>query len=103
MLSTLDGVALAERVSVHDPKHINAAKKSIRKAFEIQKREEGFSIIEVLSTCPTNWAMTPRNAIEWLKSEMLPYYPLGVYKSGTPFASAAGLESAPNSKEVNNG
>ena len=80
MLSTLDGVAYAERVSVHDAKHINAAKKSIKKAFEIQMSGEGFSIIELLSTCPTNWGMTPPVSLEWLKENMLPYYPLGVYK-----------------------
>ncbi|MCL1867271.1 MAG: thiamine pyrophosphate-dependent enzyme [Oscillospiraceae bacterium] len=83
MLSTLDGVALAQRVSVHDPKHINETKKVIRKAFEIQERKEGFSIVEVLSTCPTNWGMTPTKALEWVKSDMLPYYPLGVYKEGS--------------------
>jgi len=82
LLSTLDGVALAERVSVHDVKHVNAAKKAIKKAFEMQKAKAGFTIVEILSTCPTNWGKTPLDAIEWLKSDMIPYYPLGVYKEG---------------------
>ncbi|MCL2036276.1 MAG: thiamine pyrophosphate-dependent enzyme [Oscillospiraceae bacterium] len=80
MLATLDGVALAERVSVHDAKHVNATKKAIRKAFEIQKNKKGFSIIEILSTCPTNWGLTPNKAVDWLKSDLIPYYPLGVYQ-----------------------
>ena len=83
MLATLDGVALAERVSVHDAKHIAGAKKAIKKAFEIQQRKEGFSIVEILSNCPTNWALTPIDSLEWLKENMLPYYPLGVYKEGS--------------------
>lgn len=82
MLSQLDGVALAERVTVTDPKNIAIAKKAIRKGFEFQKNKQGFSIIEVLSTCPTNWGMTPVEACERLKKEMVPYYPLGVYKEG---------------------
>jgi 2-oxoglutarate ferredoxin oxidoreductase subunit beta len=80
MLSTLDGVAFAQRVSVHDPKHINQAKKAIRKAFEMQMAGKGFTIVELISNCPTNWAMTPLKSIEWLKDNMLPYYPLDVYK-----------------------
>ncbi|MCL2077598.1 MAG: thiamine pyrophosphate-dependent enzyme [Oscillospiraceae bacterium] len=80
MLSQLDGVAYAERTSVHDPKSVLATKKAIRKGFEVQKNKQGFSIIEILSTCPTNWGMSPMKAIERLKSDMLPYYPLGIYK-----------------------
>lgn len=80
MLSTLSGVALAERVSVHDTKHIIAAKKAIKKGFQNQIDKAGFSIIEVLSTCPTNWGLTPLKALERLKDDMIPYYPLGVYK-----------------------
>lgn len=82
MLSTLDGVAYSERVTVVDPKSITAAKKAIRKGFDFQKNKQGFSIIEVLSTCPTNWGMSPVKAVERLKNEMLPYYPLGVFKEG---------------------
>lgn len=83
LLSTLTGTAYAERVSVDSPAHINAAKKAVRKGFEIQKKGLGFSIIEVLSTCPTNWGMTPLEAVERVRSEMIPYYPLGVYKDIT--------------------
>ena len=79
MLSTLDGVAYAERTMTVDPKSIANTKKAIRKAFEIQKAKKGFSIVEVLSTCPTNWGLTPLKALDWLKENMLPHYPLGVY------------------------
>lgn len=80
MLSTLDGVALAQRVSVDTVPHIREAKKAIRKAFENQKDKKGFSIVEVLSTCPTNWGLSPAAAIERLQNECIPYYPLGVFK-----------------------
>jgi 2-oxoglutarate ferredoxin oxidoreductase subunit beta len=80
MLATLEGAAFIERVSVHDIKHIMRAKKSIRKAFEMQLAGKGFSLVEVLSTCPTNWGMTPVEALQWLQKNMIPYYPLGVKK-----------------------
>ncbi len=80
MLSTLDGTALAQRVAVDSVPHIREAKKAIRKAFENQKEKKGFSIVEVLSTCPTNWGLSPVEAIERLRNEVMPYYPLGVYK-----------------------
>lgn len=80
MLSTLDGVALAQRTSVDSVKNVNATKKAIKKAFQNQIDGKGFSIVEILSTCPTNWGMTPIDAIERLRSEMMPYFPLGVYK-----------------------
>lgn len=80
MLSTLDGVALAQRVAVDCPKNIMAAKKAIKKAFENQLQGKGFSIVEVLSTCPTNWGLSPTDALQWLRDNMIPYYPLGVYK-----------------------
>lgn len=80
MLATLEGAAFIERVSVHDIKHIMQAKKSIRKAFEMQLSGKGFSLVEVLSTCPTNWGMTPVEALQWLQENMIPYYPLGVKK-----------------------
>ena len=82
MLSTLDGVALAARVSVDSPKNINQAKKMIKKAFQNQIDKKGFSIVEVLSTCPTNWGLAPKDALQWLRDNMIPYYPLGVYKDG---------------------
>ena len=83
MLSTLDGVALAQRVSVDSVPNIKTAKKAIRKAFENQKEKRGFSIVEVLSTCPTNWGLDPIEALERLRKDMIPYFPLGVYKDIT--------------------
>lgn len=80
MLSTLDGAAHIERVSLHDVPNINKAKKAVKKAFEAQLAGKGFSMVEMLSTCPTNWGMSPVESIEWLKDNMIPYYPLGVYK-----------------------
>lgn len=80
MLSTLDGVALAQRVTVDTPKNVRAAKRAIKKAFEYQIEGVGFTIIEVVSTCPTNWGLSPVDALQWLRDKMLPYYPLGVYK-----------------------
>ncbi len=77
MLSVLDGAAYIARVSVHDPKHIRQAKKAIKKAFQMQIEGKGFALVEVLSTCPTNWGMTPVEAIEWVKDNMIPVYPLG--------------------------
>ena len=84
MLSTPDGCVYAERVCVTDIPHLNKAKKAIKKAFEKQMAGEGFTFIEVLSTCPTNWGMTALKANEWLKNEMAAYYPLGVIKESTP-------------------
>ncbi len=83
MLSTLDGVAYAERVSVDCVKNVNRAKKAIKKAFETQIAGKGFTIVEVISACPTNWGLAPNEALEWLRENMLPYYPLGVYKDKT--------------------
>ena len=83
MLSTLNGPASIERVSVHDVPHIKKAKAAIKKAFQLQMEGRGFTLVEVLSTCPTNWGKTPKEAFEWLKSDMLPTYPLGVYKDIT--------------------
>ena len=80
MLATLDGPAYIARCSVHDVKHIMDAKKCIKKAFETQIAKKGFSMVEVLSACPTNWGMTPREALDWLEANMIPQYPLGVKK-----------------------
>ena len=80
MLSTLDGIEFAQRVSTHDIPNIRATKKAIKKAFQNQIDGKGFSIVEVLSTCPTNWGMTPVDSLGWIKSDMIPVYPLGVYK-----------------------
>ncbi|MBQ7008989.1 MAG: 2-oxoglutarate oxidoreductase [Ruminococcus sp.] len=83
MMATLSGTALAQRVAVDTVPHIRETKKAIRKAFENQKEKRGLSIVEVLSTCPTNWGLSPIDAIKRLQDEMIPYYPLGVYKDIT--------------------
>ena len=91
LLSTLDGVAYLERVTVDTPKHVRAAKKAIRHAFDNQIQGVGYSLVEVVSTCPTNWKMTPQESFAWMRENMLPYYPLGVYKDvqAEGFANAA--------------
>lgn len=80
MLSELEGPEYLERVAVNNVKNIKNAKAAIKKAFENQINGRGFSLIEVVSTCPTNWGLTPKDALLWLEENMLPYYPLGVYK-----------------------
>ena len=80
MLSTLTGPAYIERVALFDAAHVRAAKKAIKKAFTYQKENKGFTFIEVLSSCPTNWGMTPEQAIQFVKNDMQAFYPLGVYK-----------------------
>jgi len=80
MLSTLDGVAYAERVAVDSVPNIRKAKAAIKKAFQNQIDKKGFSIVEILSSCPTNWGLSPVDALQWLRDNMMPYYPLGVYK-----------------------
>jgi 2-oxoglutarate ferredoxin oxidoreductase subunit beta len=80
LLSTLDGASYAVRRSLHDPKNIRMAKKAIRTAFEVQARGLGFSVVELLSICPTNWGMTPNQALNWLEQHMIPYYPIGDFK-----------------------
>ena len=80
MLATLDGPEYIERVAVNNVKNIKNAKKAIEKAFRNQVEKKGFSLIEVVSTCPTNWGMTPTDALKWVDEKMIPHYPLGVYK-----------------------
>ena len=91
LLSTLDGVAYLERVCVDGPKAVRAAKKAIKRAFQNQVDGVGYSLVEVVSTCPTNWKMTPQEAFAWMRENMLPYYPLGVYRDvqADGFANAA--------------
>ena len=88
MLAQLDGPEYLERVAVNSVKNNRAAKKAIKKAFQNQLDGKGFSLVEVLSTCPTNWGMTPVKALSWVDEKMIPYYPLGVYKD-----RSAGKES----------
>jgi len=80
MLATLDGPCYIERVSVDSPKNVLAAKRAVQKAFKNQISGLGFSLVEVLSMCPTDWGMTPGQSIEWVRTRMMKYYPLGVYK-----------------------
>lgn len=80
MLATLDGAGYVVRRSLHDPKNVRMAKRAIRLAFETQKHGLGFSLVELLSTCPTNWGLTPIQALEWVEEAMIPYYPIGDYK-----------------------
>ncbi|MBQ3085121.1 MAG: 2-oxoglutarate oxidoreductase [Clostridia bacterium] len=80
LLSSLDGPEYIERVAVNNVKNVRNAKKAIKKAFQNQIEGKGFSLVEVISSCPTNWGMTPSKALEWVEEKMIPYYPLGVYK-----------------------
>jgi 2-oxoglutarate ferredoxin oxidoreductase subunit beta len=80
MLATLDGAGYVVRRSLHDPKNVRMAKRAIRLAFETQKHGLGFSLVELLSTCPTNWGLTPIQALKWMEEAMIPYYPIGDYK-----------------------
>jgi 2-oxoglutarate ferredoxin oxidoreductase subunit beta len=81
MLATLEGVAYVARVSVSSPKNVIQAKRAIKKAFETQIRGLGYSIVEVLSPCPTNWHMTPVESVKWVDEKLTAYYPLGEFKS----------------------
>jgi 2-oxoglutarate ferredoxin oxidoreductase subunit beta len=80
LLSTIKGATYVERVSVHNPVHVNRAKMAIKKAFKLQIDGKGFSLVEVLAACPTNWRLAPNAALEWLEKNMIQYYPLGVFK-----------------------
>jgi 2-oxoglutarate ferredoxin oxidoreductase subunit beta len=80
MLATIEGSAYIERVAVNSTANIVRAKKAIRKAFEMQMAGKGFSMVEVLSTCPTNWGKSATEAMDWVETDMIPYYPLGVMK-----------------------
>lgn len=80
LLSALDAPYYIERVAVNNVKNVLAAKKAIKRAFTNQVNGNGFSLVEVISSCPTNWGMTPVNALKWIDENMIPYYPLGVYK-----------------------
>ena len=80
MLATLDGSGYIVRRSLHDPKNIRKAKKAIRLAFETQDRGLGFSMVELLSSCPTNWGLNPIQALQWIEEHMIPYFPLEDFK-----------------------
>jgi 2-oxoglutarate ferredoxin oxidoreductase subunit beta len=80
MLATLEGASYISRVSVSNSKNIIQAKKAIKKAFETQIKNLGFSLVEVLSQCPTNWHMTPVESTKWVDEKMASYFPLGEFK-----------------------
>ena len=80
LLATLTGPSYIERVALFDAPHVRKAQQGIKKAFMNQVENKGFSFIEVLSSCPTNWGMTPEQAINFVKNDMQAFYPLGVYK-----------------------
>ena len=80
ILAGLPGTAYSVRRSLHDARHVLQAKKAIRTAFETQQKGLGFSIVELLSTCPTNWGLTPNQALDWVRDNMLPQYPVGDFK-----------------------
>ena len=77
MLATLTGAVFVERVSVDTPANVRKAKKAIKKAFQVQQAGLGFGIVEVLSSCPTNWGLAPKDALQWLRDNMMAYYELG--------------------------
>lgn len=80
LLSSLTGPAYIERVAVDTPAHVIKAKAAIKKALQYQQEKLGFSFVEVVSSCPTNWGMTATKAMEFVGTDMIPYYPLGVYR-----------------------
>ncbi len=79
MLATLAGSAYIARVSTHNAKHVLQARRAVIKAFDVQQKKQGFSLVEVLSTCPVNWGMAPREALRWMEDHMIPAYPLGEF------------------------
>ena len=81
LLSTLDGAVYVERVALNTPANVRKAKKAVMRALEVQEKGLGFSFVEFLSSCPTNWGYTPPEALKWLTENMIPYYPLKVFRS----------------------
>lgn len=82
-IALCEGTAFSARVALDTVPHINQAKKAIKKAFQVQLDGKGFGFVEILATCPTNWKMTPEDAHKRVKEEMIPVFPLGVYKDIT--------------------
>lgn len=80
LLATLDGAVYVERVALDTPAHIRQAKKAVRRAFDIQEKKLGFAFVELLSTCPVNWGLTPTDSMAWLSDNMIPFYPLGILR-----------------------
>ncbi len=80
LLATIEGAAFVERVALDTPAHVLAAKRAVRAALEVQQKRLGFGIVEFLSSCPTNWGMTPDKALDWIREKVIPYYPLGNFR-----------------------
>jgi 2-oxoglutarate ferredoxin oxidoreductase subunit beta len=80
ILSQLDGPSYIVRRSLHNVANIRKSKKAIRQAFEVQKQGMGFSMVELLSSCPTNWGLSIEDSLQWIENHMIPVYPLGDYK-----------------------
>ena len=80
MLATIEGSAYIERTAINNSSNIIKTKNAIRKAFQTQIEGKGFSLVEILSNCPTNWGKTPAESMDWIEQNMIPYYPLGVKK-----------------------
>jgi 2-oxoglutarate/2-oxoacid ferredoxin oxidoreductase subunit beta len=80
LLASLPGTSYVVRRSLHNVKEIGRAKKAIRRAFQAQVAGHGLAVVELLSSCPTNWGCTPLEALKWIETDLLPYYPLGDYK-----------------------
>jgi 2-oxoglutarate ferredoxin oxidoreductase subunit beta len=80
IIATIEGASYVERVALTDPSSVKQAKKAVVHAFDIQEQKKGFSFVEFLSSCPTNWGLTPAASLDWIRENMVPYYPLGVYK-----------------------
>ena len=100
LLSTLRTPAYVARTSVHTPQFMVQTKQAIRRAFELQEAMRCYTFVEVLSTCPTNWGMTPVQSLAWLQENMLPYYPLGVFKDPDIPETAQGLVPTPISRRT---
>jgi 2-oxoglutarate ferredoxin oxidoreductase subunit beta len=80
LLATLDGSGYVVRRSLHNAANIRKAKKAIKTAFQVQEHELGFSMVELLSSCPTNWKLTPQEALDFIENNMIPVFPIGDYK-----------------------
>lgn len=94
LLASLRTPAFIERVAIHHPKYIVKARRAILQAFKYQAENRCFTFVEVLSTCPTNWGMTPFDATKWLETNMMPYYPLKNFKTPETEAAAAAAKEA---------
>ena len=81
MLATIEGAVYIERVALNTPGNVRKAKKAVMKALEVQEKGLGFSLVEFISACPTNWGLSPIDALKWIGDNMIPYYPLGVFRS----------------------